>query len=336
MQKVRLGVIGCGSIANGYHLPAIERLENVQLVYACDLVEDRAKNAMTRFGFASYTLDYREIMADPNIDAVCIFTKIEAHLEISLAAAKAGKHVFTQKPFAYCIDEGKQIVDAVRQSGIVYTPSFMHAYFPESLAARRLVEEGVIGDIENVRILNGTQNPTDSAASYGGCMMDIGCHGMDLVRFVTGQDIERVWMQNREGAAAPAISGTTHLNGDERNASLTYRLTGGGVVQHMVSWSHMGATRRFELEVYGTKGALYMLNPHLGTPLFRLSAGSAFDFRAEAGEPVQVEPEFFGERHHRLFFDDLVNGTSHSKNETDGFAILAIVEAARRSMETGR
>lgn len=76
MKKIRFGVIGCGSIANEYHLPALRRVEGAQLVWACDLIEERAQKAKDDFGFEKYTLDYHDILNDSSIDAVCIFTKI--------------------------------------------------------------------------------------------------------------------------------------------------------------------------------------------------------------------------------------------------------------------
>ena len=91
MKKIRFGVIGCGSIANEYHLPALRRVEGAQLVWACDLIEERAQKAKDDFGFEKYTLDYHDILNDSSIDAVCIFTKIEMHATLCIEAAAAGK-----------------------------------------------------------------------------------------------------------------------------------------------------------------------------------------------------------------------------------------------------
>ena len=181
MKKIRFGVIGCGSIANEYHLPALRRVEGAQLVWACDLIEERAQKAKDDFGFEKYTLDYHDILNDSSIDAVCIFTKIEMHATLCIEAAAAGKHIFSQKPFAYNIEEGRKIIRAVDEAGVKLTPSFMHSYMDGSIAARRIVEEGKIGEIRHIRMRNATKNPFDSAPGYGGCMMDIGCHGMDLM-----------------------------------------------------------------------------------------------------------------------------------------------------------
>lgn len=134
MKKIRFGVIGCGSIANEYHLPALRRVEGAQLVWACDLIEERAQKAKDDFGFEKYTLDYHDILNDSSIDAVCIFTKIEMHATLCIEAAAAGKHIFSQKPFAYNIEEGRKIIRAVDEAGVKLTPSFMHSYMDGSIA----------------------------------------------------------------------------------------------------------------------------------------------------------------------------------------------------------
>lgn len=221
MKKIRFGVIGCGSIANEYHLPALRRVEGAQLVWACDLIEERAQKAKDDFGFEKYTLDYHDILNDSSIDAVCIFTKIEMHATLCIEAAAAGKHIFSQKPFAYNIEEGRKIIRAVDEAGVKLTPSFMHSYMDGSIAARRIVEEGKIGEIRHIRMRNATKNPFDSAPGYGGCMMDIGCHGMDLIHTVAGSSIEEVFalhLSPRDEKRREEFGERANLNGVENTA----------------------------------------------------------------------------------------------------------------------
>lgn len=238
MKKIRFGVIGCGSIANEYHLPALRRVEGAQLVWACDLIEERAQKAKDDFGFEKYTLDYHDILNDSSIDAVCIFTKIEMHATLCIEAAAAGKHIFSQKPFAYNIEEGRKIIRAVDEAGVKLTPSFMHSYMDGSIAARRIVEEGKIGEIRHIRMRNATKNPFDSAPGYGGCMMDIGCHGMDLIHTVAGSSIEEVFalhLSPRDEKRREEFGERANLNGVENTAILNYRLASGATVFHEVS-----------------------------------------------------------------------------------------------------
>lgn len=260
MKKIRFGVIGCGSIANEYHLPALRRVEGAQLVWACDLIEERAQKAKDDFGFEKYTLDYHDILNDSSIDAVCIFTKIEMHATLCIEAAAAGKHIFSQKPFAYNIEEGRKIIRAVDEAGVKLTPSFMHSYMDGSIAARRIVEEGKIGEIRHIRMRNATKNPFDSAPGYGGCMMDIGCHGMDLIHTVAGSSIEEVFalhLSPRDEKRREEFGERANLNGVENTAILNYRLASGATVFHEVFWTQVAQTNRFEMEIYGAKGVIY-------------------------------------------------------------------------------
>ena len=339
MNKVRFGVIGCGSIANEYHLPALMRVDGAQLVWACDLIKERAESAMKDFGFEKYTLDYNDILNDATIDAVCIFTKIEMHATLCIAAAKAGKQIFTQKPFAYNLEEGRKIIRTVEECGVKLTPSFMHSYMDGSIVARRLVEEGRIGAIRHIRMRNATKNPFDSAPGYGGCMMDIGCHGMDLIHSVAGSPIEQVFALQLSPAEPEGVRGfgeQADLNGIENTAILNYRLKSGTTVFHEIFWTQVACTNRFEMEIYGEKGVIYLYNPHSSDMVYygwNLDGHPRKDIHWQA---APIDPQFFGYLHHKAFVDDLLNGTANSKTARDAFVPLQVVEAARRSALTGR
>ena len=352
MKQVRLGVIGCGGIANNYHLPALSRVEGAKLVYACDIIPERAMNIMKKFGFEKYTLDYKEILADPTIDAVCIFTKIEMHAIIAIAAAKAKKHIFMQKPFAYSIEEGRKIIRAVEENGVKFTPSFMHSYINYSLAAKKLIDDGMVGDIIYIRHRNALKNPHETAPSYGGCMMDIGVHGMDLICTLASSDVKSVFAHHiypLPEDAASSYGENAHLNGIEYEALLQYELENGIKVNHDIFWGQISKPYRFETEIYGTKGAIYMhapaganqesYNGNSDDDSIRYAYredGSWRGLKMEDFKSYPVEDVFFGYVHHKTFIDDLLNGTNYSKNARNGFVPLQIVEAARRSIQSGK
>ncbi|MCI8622790.1 MAG: Gfo/Idh/MocA family oxidoreductase [Provencibacterium sp.] len=335
MKTICMGVIGCGSIANTYHLPAMERVETIRLKWACDLIESRAAEAKERFGFQQTTLDYHDLLGDPEVEAVCIFTKIEMHAKIAIEAARAGKNIFMQKPFAYSIEEGRTIIRAVEENGVKLIPSFMHSYMDGSLAAKALIEGGTIGDIVHIRMRNSTRNPPETAPSYGGCMMDIGCHGIDLVRTLSGEQITEVFAgrvtpptPNPESMYGEAAD----LNGIENSAILHYTLSNGASVCHEVLWSQIAATVRFEMEIYGTKGVVYLYNPHRSEKVY-LGVGPEgkqpkdLQWREEA-----FEPTFFGERQHRDMAAGLMGDGVCAKGPRDGFVPLQVIEAMRRSI----
>ena len=251
----------------------------------------------------------------------------------------AGKHIFSQKPFAYNIEEGRKIIRAVDEAGVKLTPSFMHSYMDGSIAARRIVEEGKIGEIRHIRMRNATKNPFDSAPGYGGCMMDIGCHGMDLIHTVAGSSIEEVFalhLSPRDEKRREEFGERANLNGVENTAILNYRLASGATVFHEVFWTQVAQTNRFEMEIYGAKGVIYLYNPHRSDIVYygwNLDGHPRKDIHWQA---APVDPQFFGYIHHKTFVDDLLNGTNNSKTARDAFVPLQVVEAARRSFESGR
>src|SRR4051812_46923225 len=103
MSKVyRVGIIGCGGIANGKHLPSLSRQDKVQIVAFCDIVKERAETAAEQYGTADSSVytDYHELLNDASIDIVHVLTPNDAHAEISIAALEAGKHVMCEKPMA--------------------------------------------------------------------------------------------------------------------------------------------------------------------------------------------------------------------------------------------
>ena len=113
-KKVRLGVIGCGGIANGKHMPAEKRNPASEMVAFCDIIEERAIKAREEFGQPDskvYT-DYRELLKDKSIDAVLVLTPNNEHCRITVDALNAGKHVLCEKPMAMNYAEAKQMLEA--------------------------------------------------------------------------------------------------------------------------------------------------------------------------------------------------------------------------------
>ena len=345
MTPIRYAVVGCGGIANNYHLPALTAIEGGEFVVACDLVEDKARQTAEKFGAAHWTLDYREAVARDDVDLVCVFTKIDMHAEISIAAMQAGKHVFQQKAFARTLREGREMVAAAEANRVQLVTSFMHSFFDESLAAAEWVQSGKIGRIEFVRQRNATGNPRHTAPSYGGAMMDIGAHGIALIRAITGEQIVRVASRlETEGAeASPEAEIDTDrpnmdllIQGEELNAWMLYELSGGATVSHEVQWSQRGGTARFQTEVYGTEGSVLVRVPRTGEDL--AAAHLVGEPGAESRKFDWVTPELpgrpMGQAHHEWLLGAIRKGDPVCRGD-DGMAVLQVCEAIRRSAAAG-
>jgi len=342
MDVIRYAVVGCGAIATNYHLPALARIEQARFIVACDLDEQRARETAAKFGAPETASDYRAVVARDDLDLVCVFTKIDSHAEIAIDAAQAGKHVFIQKPFARSVAEGRTMVAAAREADVRLIPAFMHHYFDESLLAAELVRSGAIGEVEFMRQRNCTRNPRATVGSYGGALMDIGAHGIDLIRAVTGAEIVRVAARFDDQAGGCVISdddlrAERDLRGADLSAFALYELSSGATVSHEVQWSQPAGPARFAAEIYGTEGTIFVRVPGMRGDL------AYFSERADA--PTARDPEAWivpelrdremGAAHHEALIGDLLTGDGSAQDAEDGLAVLCVCEAARQSAFTG-
>ena len=189
MDKVKIGIIGCGGIANGKHLPALKRNGNVEMVAFCDTVAERAEQAAKQYGTADakiYT-DYRELLADPAIDAVHVLTPNREHSFITVDALHAGKHVMCEKPMAINSAEAQKMVDAAKETGKILTIGYQNRCRPDSLYLKRACENGELGEIYYARAhaVRRRAIPTwgvflNEYEQGGGPLIDIGTHALDL------------------------------------------------------------------------------------------------------------------------------------------------------------
>ena len=120
-KKFRIGIIGCGGIANGKHMPSLKALSSeCEMVAFCDLIVRRAEKAKADFGTpdAKVYTDYRELLKDETIDVVHVCTPNKSHAPISIAALEAGKNVMCEKPMAKTAAEAKQMLEAAKRTGV--------------------------------------------------------------------------------------------------------------------------------------------------------------------------------------------------------------------------
>lgn len=196
MSKVyRVGIIGCGGIANGKHLPSLNKLDNVKMVAFCDIIESRAEAAASKYGGdeAKVYTDYRELLKDGTLDIIHVLTPNESHAEISIASLEAGKHVMCEKPMAKTAAEARQMVEAAKRTGKKLTIGYNNRYRKDSLYLKQMCEEGELGHIyfAKAHAIRRRAVPTwgvflDEEKQGGGPLIDIGTHALDLT----------LWMMN--------------------------------------------------------------------------------------------------------------------------------------------
>ena len=195
MKKTVIGVIGCGRIANLAHFPAFAQMENVRVKYACDVILKKAEEAKEKFPFVErITADYKEVLADEEVEAVWVLTPNYAHYTITTDALKAGKHVMCEKPITvnYALSE-KMAEEAEKQNKILNI-GVCNRYHKSVETLKEWNEAGKFGKIYHVycsfrscRSIPGLGGAfTTKAQSGGGVLIDWGIHFLDLILYVLG------------------------------------------------------------------------------------------------------------------------------------------------------
>ena len=214
-KKLRYGIIGCGGIAGGKHLPAISKLDDVEIAAFCDIIPDRAKKANLNYanGKGKVFEDYRELLKE-NLDAVFVLTPNNSHSEISVAALKSGKNVLCEKPMAKNYKEALAMIAARDESQKLLTIGYQGRYRADSLYLKQECQSGALGEIyfAKATAIRRRAVPTwgvflDEEKQGGGPLIDIGTHALDLTLFM---------MDNYEPAYA--VGTTYHKLNKDKNA----------------------------------------------------------------------------------------------------------------------
>ncbi|UAL51503.1 Gfo/Idh/MocA family oxidoreductase [Bacillus sp. CMF21] len=192
MRKVKIGVIGTGSISDA-HLQSYEQNDRADLTSVCDLNEERARLKAKKYGASKVYTDYRELLHDDEIDAVSICTWNNTHAEIAIAALENGKHVLVEKPLSKTLDEALKVKQAVENSGKILQVGFVRRYDNNIHTLKKFIENGDLGDIYYAKAssLRRLGNPggwfSDKDISGGGPLLDVGVHIIDLCWYLMGR-----------------------------------------------------------------------------------------------------------------------------------------------------
>lgn len=212
-MMLRVGIIGCGGIANGKHMPALSKIEEVEMVAFCDLIEERAIKASGEFGNGKSTTytDYKDMLVKENLDVVHVCTPNISHAQLSIDSLEAGAHVMCEKPMAKTSDEARQMIEAAKRTGKKLTIGYQNRFRTDSQYLHEVCQEGELGEIYfgKAHAIRRRAVPTwgvflDEEAQGGGPLIDIGTHALDLT----------LWMMNNYkpkfvvGKAYHELSGT--------------------------------------------------------------------------------------------------------------------------------
>ena len=352
-KKIRVGIIGCGGIANGKHLPSLSKLEQVEIAAFCDIISERAIKSAEKYGTGNAKVyeNYKELLKDPSIDVVHVCTPNVSHAEISIAAMEADKHVMCEKPMAKTSEEAQAMVDAAKRTGKKLTIGYNNRFRKDSQYLKKLCDRGDLGEIyfAKAHAIRRRAVPTwgvflDEEKQGGGPLIDIGTHALDLT----------LWMMNNY--KPKAVLGSTYYKlGKNKEAANAWgpwdpekftvedsafgfiTMENGATITLESSWALntldedeakcslsgtiAGADMKDGLRINGENfGTLYENHINLNT------GGVAFyDGKKESDSDLEA----------RLWIECIQNNTDPVVKPEEAFAVTQILEAIYESARTG-
>lgn len=272
--RLRVGLIGAGTIAFSAHLPAIRRLrDELELVAVADIRADNAERAAREFGAEAHYTDYHELLAREDLDFVDICTPEFLHAEQTEAAAAAGVHVFCEKPMAASVEEADRMIDACRRAGVKLMIGHSRRFTGRYQQIRAAIDRGDVGEVRYVR-----ENERRPRAMYDGLRLGTGywtpaegkpwlamaafSQGAALTNAVHETDLAR-WFVGRQPASVYAEARITEPSAEVPDM-ISYTITfdnGAVAAAEVVNQLPRGFPYFHMMEVLGSKGRIRATDP---------------------------------------------------------------------------
>lgn len=270
MKTIKIGIIGWGFMGRT-HAHALRAMPlfypgagfRAEIAGICSRRLEKAREAAEELNVPYYTDDYRQLLAREEIDAVSVCTPNALHEEIALAALKAGKHLYIDKPLADTAQGARRIADQAKESGVFTRMVFNNRYLPVTLRARELVDQGRIGRVlsfEGRYLHSGSIDPNKpigwKQTLQGGVLLDLGSHVLDLITWLCGYPEAVFCAQRTLYATRPTREGGATRDLSDDQTLMLLRLPGGAMGQVEASKIATGANDELTVEIRGEKGAL--------------------------------------------------------------------------------
>jgi len=195
---IKIGIIGLGRIGK-VHIKSIStKISSAKVVAAADpFLNDEMTAYAKEFGIENLSKDYKDVLNNPEVDAVMVCSSTDTHAAISVEAIKAGKHVFCEKPVDHSLEKIKLVEDALKENPVKFQVGFNRRYDHNFAAVKEAFLSGKIGDIHITKITSRDPNPpgAEYAAVSGGMLLDMTIHDFDMVRFLTNAEPVKIYVE---------------------------------------------------------------------------------------------------------------------------------------------
>ncbi|MDD6032719.1 MAG: Gfo/Idh/MocA family oxidoreductase [Oscillospiraceae bacterium] len=313
MSKIKVAVIGCGTIANSAHIPSYMANEEAEIKYFCDIIPERAEAAVEKYGCGTAIVDYHDALADPEVEAISVCTPNNVHPLITMDALRAGKNVLCEKPAARTYAEALEMQKVQHETGKVLNIGVVNRFNDGVNTIRRIIASGELGTIHHVyvsfrasRSIPGLGGAfTTKAIAGGGVLIDWGVHYLDIVMYccgdpapltVSGETFSKLGVEMENYAYTSMWAGPPKYDGtfDVEDSVTALVRTSGPVITLNGAWAQNIFENDSYIDFMGDKGGI------------RLQYGKSFTlYTAKGGALLTSTPEY---RTRDMF-----------QNEIDGF-----------------
>lgn len=335
---MRISMLGSGFIGR-FYADSIQGLRSRDEIFSIySRREESAKQFAEDYHCKHWTIDMEESIAHPDVEVVCISLPNNLHEAAVMLACKHNKAVVTTKPLGRNAAEAKRMLDAVEAAGIFHGYLEDLVYTPKFLKAHESVRNGAVGRVLWAKSRETHPGPHsewfwDIEQAGGGCILDLGCHCVEITRSYIGKDILPVEVMCWADTQVKPIDAEDH-------AIALIKYENGAIAQFEVSWTFRGGLDLRD-EVMGTEGTIW-INSFLRTGFEMFTTGKGADYVAEKAEsntgwlfPVGDELNELGYNH--MFFDmfsSLEKGTAPKETFYDGYVVNCVLDAAYKSVKT--
>ncbi|MCI2257055.1 Gfo/Idh/MocA family oxidoreductase [Domibacillus sp. PGB-M46] len=335
MTKLKIGVIGGGSIAQHRHLPEYQMNQQVELVAVCDINKERANQAARKYSVKAYT-SFEELLQSGEVEAVSVCTPNYLHAPISIAALQAGVHVLCEKPMATSAEEAEAMIEAAKQSGKKLMIAHNQRFVPSHQKARQIIESGDLGKIYSFRTTFGHGGPEgwsvegregwffQKEKAFVGAMGDLGVHKTDLLRYLLGEEIMEV-------GAFVETSAKDFATVDD-NAVCILKTESGIIGTLAASWAYTAGEDNSTI-IYGEKAVLRLEDDPDYSLIVQYKNGELV--KHQLGK-IQSNAEGGQSNSHIVekFVDAILYDKEPEVTGEEGFKSLQVILAALQSQET--
>ena len=268
MDKIRVGIIGAGNIAQSAHMPAYAKRDDVEVAALADWNLERAQDAAKKFGVPHAYTTVEELLAHEDVDYIDICVWNRSHCDVALAAAKAGKAILCEKPMADTLEHALIMKDAIEKAGVPFMLAVPTRYGEEAQLLAQMVEKGKLGEIYYAKTANVRRRGTpigwftDSSKSGGGPVIDIGVHCIDRTWYLMGRPkpvrVSAMTSHAIGNFKTKGVSRWEALDSDvtafdtEDSAAGAIHFVNGAVMLFEVSWA-LNAPNQGYTQICGTK-----------------------------------------------------------------------------------